>query len=142
MSDAQLTPLHERNRELAVRWMMEIWNERREELVDELMHSEAVGHMEGGDTIGPAGFKAVRAAFLEALPDLQIVVDDTCAEGDAVVLRWRVTGTHLGEGFGVPHSGRHVELRGMSWFRFRDGLLTEGWDSWNFGGMMQQLTAP
>jgi steroid delta-isomerase-like uncharacterized protein len=132
--------LEEQNRALALRWMEEIWNQRREEVIDELMHEEAVGHMEGGDVHGPAGFKAVCAAFLQALPDLRIAVEDSVAEGDSVVLRWRVTGTHRGEGLGMPPSGRAVEARGMSWFRIRDGRMIEGWDSWDQSGLMKALS--
>ncbi|MBP9146011.1 MAG: ester cyclase [Thermoanaerobaculia bacterium] len=131
-----------KNREIALRWMEEVWNQRREEVIDELMHADAVGHMEGGDVHGPAGFKAARAAFLEALPDLRIAVEDSVAEGDQVVLRWRVTGTHLGTGLGIPPSGRVIEARGMSWFRFRDGQMIEGWDSWDQSGLIQKLTPP
>jgi hypothetical protein len=28
----------------------------------------------------------------------------------------------------------------MTWHRFRDGRLVEGWDSWNVGGLVQQLS--
>ena len=134
--------LLERNRAIAVRWMEEIWNQRREEVVDELMDPDAVGHMEGGDASGPAAFKVVHTAFLTALPDLRIFVEDSVAEGDSVVLRWRVTGTHQGRGLGVAPTGRQVAIRGMSWFRLANGKLVEGWDTWNHGGMMQQLVTP
>lgn len=133
---------NERNRAVALRWMEEIWNQRREEVVDELMHEDAVGHMEGGDVHGPAGFKQARAAFLQAIPDLRIEVEGSVAEGDAVVLRWRVTGTHRGDGLGIPPSGRRVDARGMSWFQIRDGRMVEGWDSWNQTGLMTALSPP
>jgi steroid delta-isomerase-like uncharacterized protein len=130
------------NRMLAHRWMEEVWNRRREEAVDDLMHPDAVGHMEGGDVHGPAGFKSVRAAFLQAIPDLWIEVEDSLAEGDSVVLRWKVHGTHSGEGLGMPPSGRTVEARGMSWFRVRGGKFVEGWDSWDQSGLMKALSPP
>ena len=129
-----------KNRATAMRWMEEVWNQRREEVVDELMHVDAVGHMEGGDVHGPAGFKAARAAFLEALPDLEITVEGCVEEGDQVVLRWRVNGTHRGSGLGIPPSGQRVEARGMSWFVLRDGRMAEGWDSWDQTGLIQRLT--
>jgi len=132
----------DRNRELALRWMEEIWNQRKAEVVDELMHEEAVGHMEGGDARGPAGFKVVHSVMLQAIPDLRIEVEDSVAEGDAVVLRWRVGGTHRGEGLGIPPSGRTVDAHGMSWFRIRDGRMVEGWDSWNIDGFMAALARP
>jgi steroid delta-isomerase-like uncharacterized protein len=131
-----------KNRAIALRWMDEIWNQRRDEVIDELMHADAVGHMEGGDADGPEGFRRARAEFLDALPDLRIDVEDSVAEGDQVVLRWRVTGTHLGSGLGIPPSGRAVQARGMSWFRFRDGRMAEGWDSWDQSGLLKSLSPP
>jgi steroid delta-isomerase-like uncharacterized protein len=131
--------MNEDNRARALRWMQQIWNERRESTIDELMHPDAVGHMEGGDVYGPDGFKAGRASLLDALPDLTIEVEDSVAENDAVVLRWRVTGTHKGSGLGLPPTGKAVNFRGISWFRFADGQMVEGWDSWNLGALLEHL---
>jgi steroid delta-isomerase-like uncharacterized protein len=131
--------MNEDNRARALRWMQEIWNERRESTIDELMHPDAVGHMEGGDVYGPAGFKAGRASLLDALPDLTIEVEDSVADKDSVVLRWRVTGTHKGSGLGLPPTGKAVKFRGISWFRFADGRMVEGWDSWNLGALLEHL---
>jgi steroid delta-isomerase-like uncharacterized protein len=133
--------MNEDNRARALRWMQQIWNERRESTIDELMHPEAVGHMEGGDVYGPDGFKAGRASLLDALPDLRIEVEDSVAENDSVVLRWRVSATHKGSGLGLPPTGRAVNFRGISWFRFADGQMVEGWDSWNLGALLEHLKA-
>jgi steroid delta-isomerase-like uncharacterized protein len=131
--------MSEENRARAQRWMQEIWNERREATIDELMHPEAIGHMEGGDVHGPSGFKAARASLLDALPDLTIEVEDSVSENDSVVLRWRVSGTHKGSGLGLPPTGRPVSFRGMSWFRLENGQMVEGWDSWNLGALLEDL---
>lgn len=131
--------MSDENRAIAHRWMQEVWNERREDVIDELMSDSAVGHMEGGDAHGPAGFKAVRAALLDAIPDLRIEIEDSVAEADRVVVRWHVTGTHHGAGLGIPPSGRPVSASGMTWFRFSNGKLAEGWDSWNLGGLLERL---
>ena len=63
------------------------------------------------------------------------------AEGEDVAIRWTVSATHRGEFFGIPPTGKPVRVRGMTWHRFRDGRLVEGWDSWNVGGLVQQLAA-
>lgn len=61
------------------------------------------------------------------------------ADDTNVVVRWRATGTHAGEGFGKPPTGKPISFRGMTWIRFRDGVMIEGFDSWNLGGLMQSL---
>ena len=47
----------------------------------------------------------------------------TAADGDHVVVRWRVRGTHLGAGLGMPATGRPVNFRGMTWLIFKDGVI-------------------
>ncbi|MCA1582431.1 MAG: ester cyclase [Acidobacteria bacterium] len=126
------------NRDLALRWFREVWNERRNETIDELFAAHSVGHMEGGDgTI--ADFKSARAGLLEAFPDFSVEVEDTVAERDHVVVRWVATGTHPGRGLGIEATGRPVTFRGMTWLKFQDGKAVEGWDSWNLGGLLTTL---
>ena len=127
---------------IARRWFEEVWNARRDEAIDELMARNAVGHMEGGDVHGPEEFRAGRAVFLNALPDMHITIENIVSEGDQAAVRWLVRATHEGELFGVPASHRPVETRGTSWFRIRDGKLVEGWDTWNLGGLLDSLRSP
>ena len=128
------------NQAFARRWMNEIWNERNEGTIDELMAPEAVGHVESGTVVGSGPFKEYRAALLAAFPDLRITVEDAISRDDAVVVRWRVTGTHGGDGLGIPATGREVSFGGMTWFRLENGRAVEGWDSWNMGGLLASLS--
>lgn len=123
------------------RWFEEVWNERRIGTIDELMKPDSVGHMEGGDVKGPEEFKKVHGEFLSAFPDLKVQIDDVVSDGETVVARWSVRGTHRGEGFGLAVSGLPVSFRGMTWLRVRDGKILEGWDNWNAGALMQTLSA-
>ncbi len=124
---------------LGRRWFEEVWNERRDEAIDELMASNAVGHMEGGDVHGPAEFRNARAVFLNALPDMHITVEGVLSQGDQAVVRWRVQATHTGELLGIPPTHLKVEVRGMSWLTVRHGKVVEGWDTWNLGGLLDSL---
>jgi steroid delta-isomerase-like uncharacterized protein len=126
---------------LARRWFEDNWNRRREAVVDELLAPAAIGHMEGGDVHGPEGFKAVRAALLGAFPDLRLVVEDTITEGSQVAVRWSVTATHRGDHLGFAASQRPASFRGITWMKFADGRIVEGWDAWNHGALMQALRA-
>jgi predicted ester cyclase len=129
----------ERNRALVLRWFEEVWNRRIDATADELAAPGAIGHLEGIETVGPAAFLKVRSALLAAFPDLQIIVEDSIAEGDNVVVRWRATGTHLGEGFGLGVTRAPVAFRGMSWQRVVDGRIVEAWDAWNEGALIESL---
>jgi predicted ester cyclase len=127
---------------VARRWFEEVWNERRDAAVDELMDAKSVGHVEGGVVYGPEGFRRMRQMFLAALPDVRIILEDVIAEGNQAVVRWRAVGTHGGEGFGFAATGRPVDVRGMTWVVVRDGKLVEGFDTWNLHGLMASLKAP
>lgn len=127
---------------LARRWFEEVWNDRRDATVEELMHSDAVGHMEGMEIKGPSEFLSARATLLQAFPDLRVEVDGIVADGDDVVVRWSAKGTHRGEGLGFAASRKSAEFRGMSWLHFRDGRIVEGWDAWNQGRLLQDLQSP
>lgn len=129
----------ESNTELARRWFEEVWNLRRDATVHELLHTEGAGHMEGMDVQGPEEFLPARAALLDAFPDLRVTVEGTVSEGADVVVRWSATGTHRGAGLGFPASSRAASFRGMTWPRFANGRIVEGWDSWNQGRLVQEL---
>jgi steroid delta-isomerase-like uncharacterized protein len=130
-----------RNRQTSRRWFEEVWNARDSESAGAMMASGAVGHTEAGETVGLADFLAFRDRFLDAFPDLMIDVESVVADGDETAVRWVARGTHSGDALGVPACHRPIEVRGMTWHRYEDGVLAEGWDSWNLGALMQHLTA-
>ncbi len=127
---------------LARRWFDEVWNQRKDETITELLDPNIVGQMEGVDVRSPEDFLKARAGLLDGFPDLQVTVDDVVAEGDNVVVRWSASGTHKGAGLGIAPSKRRVSFRGMSWIVFSNGRIVKGWDSWNLGQLFAQLTAP
>jgi predicted ester cyclase len=64
------------------------------------------------------------------------------AEGDKVVTRWRMRGTHRGEFRGIAPTDKEVEVTGIGIFRFSPaGKVVESWDSLDELGMLQQLGA-
>jgi steroid delta-isomerase-like uncharacterized protein len=131
--------MSDQNRDLSRRWFEEVWNERRSDTISELMSPEGIGHMESGDVHGVEPFKQVRDEFLAALPDLKIEIEGIVSAGDDVVIRWSATGTHTGAGLGLEPTGQRIAIRGMTWHRFKDGVMVEGWDSWNQEAFLQRL---
>jgi steroid delta-isomerase-like uncharacterized protein len=127
------------NIESSRRWFEEVWNQRRSATIDEMLTPESLGHLESGDVRGAEAFKPIHADFLAAFPDLHVSVEAVIADGDDVVVRWRATGTHAGDGLGFKATQEAVVLRGMSWHRYRDGKLIEGWDAWNLTALHEQL---
>jgi steroid delta-isomerase-like uncharacterized protein len=125
------------------RWFDEVWNQGCEEAIDRMLAPDAVGdgltHAEGTKVINADGFKLFYRNFRQAIPDLQIVVEDTVIEGDKLSGRCRCRGTHWGPGLGVPPTGRKVDFRGMVMVRLRDGLIAESWNCFDFEKMRAQI---
>lgn len=132
----------ESNADLARRWFEQVWNLRRDATVHELLHSGGIGHIEGADVRGPEEFLAARAALLGGFPDLRVAVEAIVSEGPDVVVRWSAKGTHGGDGLGFPATSRPASFRGITWLRFSNGQVVEGWDSWNLGRLLQELQTP
>src|SRR5262245_32436118 len=94
---------------LVRRWVDEVWHQKREETIDEMLAPDCVIEVEGSDgSLDPAGFKAYWRAFLNAIPDLRVDIFSLTTEGPSSVQHWRAQGTHLGPGLGIPPSGRPV----------------------------------
>ena len=130
-------------REVARMWFEAVWNERRDELMEQLMAQDAPGHVEGGELRGPAQFAEMRATFLGAFPDLKLTVEDIAEDGENAIVRWSFAGSHTGyaETLGIKPTNANVTARGMTWLIVRDGKIVEGWDAWNLGQLMNTLQA-
>lgn len=62
-------------------------------------------------------------------------------DGDRVAVRTLFTGIHSGDFFGIPPTGRPVEVSGTHIVRIRDGRIAEHWGNNDDLGLMRQLGA-
>jgi steroid delta-isomerase-like uncharacterized protein len=133
------------NKALIERWFEEVWNKGREEAIDEMFAADGVAHGLGdapGATLrGPDGFKPLFHNFRDTFPDMEVIIEDTVAEGDRVAARCRVRGTHKGEGLGLAATGNAVEFTGICIVRVENGKIAEAWNNFDFMSMFQQLNA-
>lgn len=74
-------------------------------------------------------------------PDFRYTVEDEIAEGNWVVHRWTVRGTHEGAFQVVSPTGKQVKITGISIYRIASGKLVEGWTNADMLDLMQQLDA-
>ena len=127
----------------AVRFQDEVFNEGRIEAIDELLSPDYVEHaaMPPGVTPDRNGVKQQMELYRRAFPDGHVTVEDTIAEGDMVVVRWSGVGTHQGELFGTPPTGRRVTVTGIDINRMKDGKIVEHWGEIDLAGMLQQVGA-
>jgi steroid delta-isomerase-like uncharacterized protein len=106
---------------------------------DEIVAADYYNHDAPDPNIGLEGVKATVTGFKKAFPDAQLEVAFQLAEGDKVVTRYTWSGTHQGEYFGVPATGKPVNWTSMVAFRIVDGKISEAWLNYDRLGVMQQF---
>ncbi len=90
---------------------------------------------------GAEALKEVFSTLHQVFPDLQVTVEDLIAEGDKVVGRNSVTGTHQGDYLGRPPTGRSVTYNEIFIFRFEGGRVVETWGVVDVLAQMKQIGA-
>jgi steroid delta-isomerase-like uncharacterized protein len=110
------------------------------DIIDEVYAPDLVWHEPDQDIQGSEQAKQFVTMYKTAFPDLKATVEDQLAEGDKVVTRWTLRGTHQGEieEFGPP-TGRQMELKGISISRIEGGKIVEEWEVYDNLSVMQQL---
>jgi steroid delta-isomerase-like uncharacterized protein len=95
----------------------------------------------GGDITGPAAFREWMEQVHAGFPDFEATEEFSLCEGDLVASRLTYTGTHEGEFVGVPATGRHVEVTGITINRVKNGKIVESWPETDMFGVLQQVGA-
>jgi steroid delta-isomerase-like uncharacterized protein len=133
---------NEENKSRVRRVCQEAWNEGRLDVIDEVVDPDARHHgLDAQTLVGPAPIKALVASIRDAFPDLHVAIEDLVAEGDRVVMRNTVTGTHLGPFMGLPPTGKRFVVTHIHIFRYVGGRMVEQWAVFDNLGMLQQLGA-
>ncbi|MBE7472933.1 MAG: ester cyclase [Anaerolineae bacterium] len=88
---------------------------------------------------GLAGTKQTLSMYHAVFSDLRVTAEDIIAEGNKVVVRLAVKGTHTGEFMGLPPTGKQVTMNGIEMFRLANGKIVERWAEFDMMSLMQQL---
>ena len=133
----------EENKTILRRFVEEVWNQRKFEVLDEICAPNLVLHdpTMPGLSQGPEGIKQYISPFFAAFPDVQVEIDDVFAEADRVALRCTIRGTHKGELMGIPPTGKQVTFTGQAIYRLANGKIAEDWIAADVFGLLQQLRA-
>jgi steroid delta-isomerase-like uncharacterized protein len=111
--------------------------------MDELVAENYINHDPApfpGSPRGRAGLKHAFEQFGRATPGHH-VIEDQIAEGDKVVTRLRGVGKHQGEIFGIPPSGKDLDVKAVAIHRIENGQLAEHWSAMDTAALLQQLGA-
>jgi predicted ester cyclase len=119
----------EANKAVVLRFNKEVIELGNEVTFRELMAPDFVNRSAPpGAQPGPEGMlftfnRVLRPAF----PDLSVEIHDQVAEGDKVTTRKTIRGTHLGELFGIPPTGKRIEIDVIDIVRVAHGRYAEHW---------------
>ena len=130
----------EARKTLARRGWAEVVNQRNLEAIEEIYAPNFVWHEPDQDIQGYAQAKQFASTFFAAFPDINITVEDVIAEGEQVVTRYTIRGTHQEETeeFGPPNDGQ-MGLKSITIHRFEGGKVVEEWERYDNLSVMQQL---
>jgi len=112
----------------------------RSRAADELIAVEFVDYTNPpGLQHGLESHKQIVTILRSAFPDLSWEYEAPIAESDKVAVRVIMHGTHQGEFFGFPPTGKHVTVSGIHILRIANGKLVEHWGDNDDLGLLQQL---
>ena len=129
------------NKKIFQRLYKEILEDWNMPLADELVANQFTSHdWPKGSPSGPDAFRHYYSNVIRSVvPDARYEVDDMIAEGDKVVVRWRLLGTHKGNFLDISPTGRWVTLKGIAIYRLEDSKVTERWVVTDLHGLLQKL---
>jgi predicted ester cyclase len=130
----------DKNKDVASRFVEIIFNQKRIEALEEFMLPNVVLH-HSSRTLTPCleSIKQHHRELFAGLPDLHYEIEDLMAEGDKVVLRLTISGTHQGQYWGFAPTGKRVTMTAIHVLRLVDGKLAETWGESDALGMREQL---
>ena len=114
--------------EIVERYYREVWDRRQPELIPPLFaatyrnHAGARGTMEG-----PAGIRANYDSTITSFSDVSFTRDEVICDGDRVVVRYTMLGTHTGPFMQLAPTGKSVSVPGIGIYRVADGQIQESW---------------
>ena len=122
------------------RFFNEVLNDGNLSVLEKLIARDFTDHTAGpGQAAGRAGVRAKIEGLRRAFPDIRFVLEDAVAEGDTLAVRYYWTGTQTGPFLDIAPTGKPVRVRGMDFYRFRDGAVAEHWDILDQLGLLRQL---
>ena len=118
----------------------QLFNQGNLSVADEVIAPDFINHAAPpGSNRGPESMRQLITMLSTAFPDMHYTVEELVAEGDTVVTRVTMSGTHRGPFQGMPPTGRSVRQAQMHFIRFRDGKAVEHRAVRDDLGVMRQL---
>jgi predicted ester cyclase len=130
----------EENKAIVRRYLEEAWSKKNVGIIDELMPPNYARYLPGQDKpLDREGQKQRIAGFHAAMPDLAYFIEDLFAEGDRVVFRILIRGTHQSAFMGVAPTGKQLTVTAIDIAHLENGKIVDHWGQMDMLGLMRQL---
>jgi predicted ester cyclase len=130
----------EENKAIERRFKETVWDRHDPDAADKFIDPDVEEH---NSLLGPGhgleGYKRAMRMVFSAFPDAVLIHEDLIAEGDKVVERWTMRGTHRGEFMGIPPTNKQVTVGGIDIYRYKNGRRVETWSQFDGLGLLRQL---
>lgn len=137
-----MKPLEEQNKSLIFRYLDEVWGKGNLAAVDEFLSPDYKRYLSpSSEPLNIKGQKQRLTGFRAAFPDVEITVEDIFAEGDRVVFRSTMRGTHQGIFQEIQPTGKSVAVGLLDVIRIEDGKFIEHWGGPDMLDLVKQLGA-
>ncbi|MFM0313547.1 ester cyclase [Paraburkholderia nemoris] len=122
---------------------VEFINTASEALAEELVDANAIFHapVSPDPFIGPQGYMKILGMMCSGFPDIQWTLEEMIAENDTVAARFIMRGTHQATFFGVPASGKKIQVQAVNFYRFSNGKIVEERGQPDLLALLQQIGA-
>jgi steroid delta-isomerase-like uncharacterized protein len=90
---------------------------------------------------GAKGYLAIVMMMRSGFPDIQWSLEEMISEGDRVAARFIMKGTHKGEFFGVPATGKPITVQAMNFYKLSGDQIIEEYGQPDIFGLMRQIGA-
>jgi steroid delta-isomerase-like uncharacterized protein len=91
------------------------------------------------DIAGIDSARAYYANYLTGFSNIQFIIKDCFGQGDKLVKHWEFKGKHTGTFFGIPATGKEVDVEGVTLVKMRGGKIAEEQDFFDNYEFMKQL---
>lgn len=130
----------EQNKALVRRFLEEVVNRGDTSRLEEFFTANPVDHTPfPGQPPGVEGIRQALNMIRAAFPDMRVTIEDMIAEGDRVVVRSTITGTHRGDFMGLPPTGKRVSVMAIDITRVEGGKQAEHWGLFDRAELMDQV---
>jgi len=128
------------NKAVVHRIQEEVLKKGKLELIDELYSAEVVDHSNlPGFSPGREGIKQMIAMYRGVFDNAKVNVESMIAEGDEVISRCTISGTHAGNYLGIAPTGKHITITVLGVDRVVDGKVVEHWEHFDPLVLMQLI---